>query len=542
MGRKKNCYGSTQSNTVITKTKVKVEKKIVKAEVVDELIKKIEDLQSYKQHDDKISTFLFGTTNKVATLKTCEEIMSFNDDEDEDVKGFNCELKMDFECVHELNVRDLDYETQIDVLGHGLIVGSLVDVLKNIKVFECMWSASLLKLKFVVRRCSRLMKPLILTTQGQVLSRGIHVDETKVNAVRDWSSPKTLPGVRNNKVADVLSRKTTLLVSINNEVVGFDSIRELYATDEDFRNTWMELETKQLRGLYMPLLVPNSPWVDILMDFVLGLPCTQLGVDFVFVVVDRFFKMAHFIPCKKTSDATHIARLFFQEVVRLHRVLKSITLDWDIKFRAHFWLTLWRRLSTSLNFSSTAHPQTNDQSEVVNRTLRNMIRCLCGENPKLLDVSLAEAEFAYNSGVHSSTGFSPFEVVMVEDVQATHEVVRANITKANAMYKTEADKHCRKKLFPVEDEVMLFLHKERFSVRTYSKLQLKKYGPYKTLRKINDNAYVVDLPNTMSISKTFNVSHIYEFHSEDVNEGKQSRMSSFKERRNDGDIIQELTE
>ena len=87
------------------------------------------------------------------------------------------------------------------------------------------------------------------------------------------------------------------------------------------------------------------------MDFVLGLSKNIRKHDFIFVVVNHFSKMAHFLPCSKTSDASKISQIYFDGVVKLHGLLKTIVSDRDVKFMSYFWKTIWHEIGTNLNFS-----------------------------------------------------------------------------------------------------------------------------------------------------------------------------------------------
>ena len=113
--------------------------------------------------------------------------------------------------------------------------------------------------------------------------------------------------------------------------------------------------------LYQPLPILEKMWEDVSIDFnVLRLPRMQHGHNSIFVVVDRFSRMTHFIPCKKTSNVVHVAKFIFREVMRLHGLPKSIVSKQDTKFFGYSWHTLWKKLKTNLKFSSSHHPQ-NDR-------------------------------------------------------------------------------------------------------------------------------------------------------------------------------------
>ncbi|PKU73240.1 RNA-directed DNA polymerase [Dendrobium catenatum] len=295
----------------------------------------------------------------------------------------------------------------------------------------------------------------------------------------------------------------------------------------------------QLAGVYLPLPTPESIWEDLSLDFVMGLPRTKRGNDSIMVVVDRFSKMAHFVPCKKTFDALNVARIFFAEVVRLHGLARSLTSDRDVKFVSHFWKELWKRLQTDIKLSSAYHPQTDGQTEVINRTLGNMLRCVVQEHPRLWDELLGQAEFAYNSMTNRSTGKSPFSIVYTKLPNHTVDLavlpkcssksavdfatqfsqmlqeVREKLTESNKKYEEDANRRRHARVFKPGDLVMIKMRRERFPQAYQSKLSPRRIRPFAVIKQINPNAYVIDLPKQYNTSTTFNIGDLIKYYPPD---------------------------
>ncbi|GKE03446.1 putative reverse transcriptase domain-containing protein [Tanacetum coccineum] len=216
-------------------------------------------------------------------------------------------------------------------------------------------------------------------------------------------------------------------------------------------------------GLYMYLPVLMQPWVDISMDFVLGLPRTQRGNDSIFVIVDQFSKMVHFIPCKKTTYAVNVAQLFFRDVYHLHGLPSFIVSNRDT------------------------------------RSLGNLLRCLVGDHVNAWDQKLCQA----NSIPKKVQDF----VAGLHDV---HKAIHENLVRAK--YTQDADHKRRHVDFEEGDFVWVVLTKDCFPVGEYNKLSAKNIGPLEIVKKINSNAYRLKLSSHIRCSDVFNVKHLIPYH------------------------------
>lgn len=169
-------------------------------------------------------------------------------------------------------------------------------------------------------------------------------------------------------------------------------------------------ESLHLAGLLQPLPVPSKVCADISMDFIEALPKVH-GKSVILTVVDRFSKYAHFIPLGHPYTTASVARAFFNDIVRLHGLPDSIVSDRDPVFTGHVWRDLFKLSSVTLKMSTAFHPQTDGQSESVNKTISTYLCCITGDRPRSWLDWLPWDEFCYNSSYHSALKATPFKVV-----------------------------------------------------------------------------------------------------------------------------------
>jgi hypothetical protein len=169
-------------------------------------------------------------------------------------------------------------------------------------------------------------------------------------------------------------------------------------------------ETIPSPGLLHPLLIPTDAWCSVGIVFNTGLP-KYAGKDVIMVVVDRLIKYAHFIALSHPYTALTVAQVFFHNVYKFHGLSNSIVTDGDPIFTCRFWKELMGLLGITLNMSSSYHPQTDGQTERVNKYLKNYLRSMLLDKPKSWTSWLPLAQWWYNSNFHSSLKTTPFQAL-----------------------------------------------------------------------------------------------------------------------------------
>lgn len=236
-------------------------------------------------------------------------------------------------------------------------------------------------------------------------------------------------------------------------------------------------DTSKPAGLLQPIEIPTRTWEIISMDFIEGLPVTQ-GKSAILVIVDKLSKYAHFLPLKHPYTAAMVADLYLTAIYKLHGMPAGIISDRDPVFTSLFWQELFKKCKVKLQMSTAYHPQSDGQTEVVNRCVENYLRCMCTVQPKEWVNWLPLAEYWYNTSYHSALKCSPYEALygqappihipylagdsnmpavdnVLKDREQQMKEMKTQLSKAQQRMKDYADKHRVEKEYQVGDWVYL---------------------------------------------------------------------------------------
>lgn len=289
-------------------------------------------------------------------------------------------------------------------------------------------------------------------------------------------------------------------------------------------------ETVASPDLLHPLPIPNGVWYNISMDFVEGLPKSG-GKDVIWVVVDRLSKYRHFVALAHPITAASSAQEFVDHIYKLHGAPTNIVSNRDPLFISKFWKEFVGHLGIEQSLSSAYHPQSDGQTEVLNRCLENYLRFFTWQHPQQSSCWLSLVEWWYNTTYHFAIGTTPYEVVYGQPppvhlpyvpVDSALEAIdrsftaredmlrqlKENLRKVVHRMKQQADKSITKREFQEGDWVFLKLqaYKHQSVERRGSyKLALRFFGTYEIIAKVGKVAYTLKLPEGAKIHPTFHV-------------------------------------
>ena len=293
-------------------------------------------------------------------------------------------------------------------------------------------------------------------------------------------------------------------------------------------------------GLLQPLQLPEEKWSDISLDFIMGLPVSERGNDGILTVVDRATKMVHLVPVQQTITAAETARVFWDNVGKLHGIPRSIVSDRDPRFVSKFWQEFWKLLGTKLRMSSAHHPQTDGQTEAANRVVEQVLRCTIHQSQEVnhWERYLSMVEFVINSSASQATGYTPFylnygyepvtPLHLIQDVDKVNlegvnvftsrmkkifRMAMQEVHQAQQRQKRQADQKRREQRFFSGDQVLLSTAHLQLKNAPVRKLRRRFVGPFFVVRQVGPVAYELDLPSTWKIHKVFHTSLLRPFRS-----------------------------
>jgi len=287
-------------------------------------------------------------------------------------------------------------------------------------------------------------------------------------------------------------------------------------------------------GLLQPLPIPDKNWEHVSLDLIGPLPSTANGFDCIVTVVDKLSKMAHFIPTTITVDAPGLAKLMMNNVFKLHGFPVAFISDRDPRFTSAYWQAFIDALGIAPHMSTSFHPETDGQTERMNRTIEEMLRSYINDKHDNWDELLPYLELAYNNSRQASTKFTPYylnhgthphvpgaflnpdSLASAEPDNLAHTVATAlaeakqHLERARERQRDYANKFRRDVRYEVGDRV--YLSTENLKIPGPSrKLQGKRLGPYKVSKVLSPVLYELELPEQMQIIKKFHVSLLHPF-------------------------------